>query len=148
LAGLLLWFAGSSLLSHPDYLPYFNELAGSQPEKILVDSDLDWGQDMKRLGARLRQANAPSVAFVSSLVADLEGEFGFPPVKGFRPAVPDPGWNAVGVSKWKAERLGLENGYMDVPLWPDRLMEMQGQPGVPQPERIGKSILLWYFPPR
>lgn len=148
LAMLLVWFAGSSLLSHPDYLPYFNELAGSQPEKILVDSDLDWGQDMKRLGARLRQSNAPSVAFITSLVADLEGEFGFPPVKGFRPAVPDPGWNAVSVSKWKEERLGLGDTYMDVPLWPDRLMEMQGQPNVPQPERIGKGILLWYFPPR
>ena len=148
LALLLAWYAGSSLLSHPDYLPYFNLLAGSQPEKILVDSDLDWGQDMKRLAARLRQENAPSVAFVTSLVADLPGEFGFPPVRGFRPAVPDPGWNAVSVSKWKEERFGLGDTYLNVPLWPDKLMDMQGQPNVPQPERIGKGILLWYFPPR
>jgi hypothetical protein len=148
LALLLGWYAATSLLAHPDYLPYFNLLAGSQPEKILVDSDLDWGQDMKRLAARLRQVKAPSVAFVTSLVADLPGEFGFPPVRGFRPAVPDPGWNAVSVSKWKEERLGLGDSYMDVPLWPDRLMEMQGQPNVPGPERIGKGILLWYFPPR
>jgi len=138
LAVLLLWFAGSSLLSHPDYLPYFNELAGSQPEKILVDSDLDWGQDLKRLGARLREVNAPSVAFVISLVADLPGEFGFPPVRGFRPSVPDRGWNAVSVSMWKEQRLGLGDTYLDAPLWPDRAMELQGQPGVPQPERIGK----------
>ncbi len=33
----------------PDYLSYFNVLTGSKPESILVDSDLDWGQDLGRL---------------------------------------------------------------------------------------------------
>lgn len=145
---LLLWLAGTSLLSHPDYLPYFNALAGSQPERILVDSDLDWGQDTKRLGARLREVNAPNVAFLTALTADLQGEFGFPPVRGFHPAVPDPGWNAVSVSKWKEARLGLGDTYLNVPLWPDDYMNRLGQPGVPVPERVGKSILLWYIPPR
>jgi hypothetical protein len=41
---LVLWMAISGALSHPDYLAYFNEIAGSEPEKVLVDSDLDWGQ--------------------------------------------------------------------------------------------------------
>ncbi|HWC96884.1 MAG TPA: glycosyltransferase family 39 protein [Candidatus Sulfopaludibacter sp.] len=144
--GLAAWFGASSLLSHPDYLPYFNLLAGSQPEKILVDSDLDWGQDLKRLGARLRAVHAPDVAFVSSIVADLQGEFGFPKTKGFRPAVPVPGWNAVSVTMWKELRLGLGESYIDAPLWPDAYMKRLGDPTVPQPERIGKGILLWYFP--
>jgi len=65
---LLLWFAGSSLLSHPDYLPYFNELAGSHPENIVVDSDLDWGQDMKRLARRLGQAGAQELFMVPFFV--------------------------------------------------------------------------------
>ena len=43
-----------SLAAHPDYLAYFNALAGDDPERIVVDSDLDWGQDIKRLGQRLR----------------------------------------------------------------------------------------------
>ena len=42
---LVLWMAVSGAIRHPDYLAYFNELAGSEPEKVLVDSDLDWGQD-------------------------------------------------------------------------------------------------------
>ncbi|MEA2337069.1 MAG: hypothetical protein QOE82_1076 [Thermoanaerobaculia bacterium] len=46
---LTAWIAASSLLAHPDYLAYFNELAGSHPERIVVDSDLDWGQDLPRL---------------------------------------------------------------------------------------------------
>ncbi len=145
---LVVWFAVTSLVSHPDYLPYFNFLAGNQPERILVDSDLDWGQDTKRLGARLREVQAPNVAFVTALTADLQGEFGFPPVRGFHPSVPDPGWNAVSVSKWKEARLGLGDTYLDAPLWPDDYMNRLGQPGVPEPERIGKGILLWYIPPR
>lgn len=148
LAGLLLWFGASSVLSHPDYLPYFNELAGNQPERILVDSDLDWGQDFKRLGARLRQVHATQVDFVTSFLVDLQGEFGFPKVNGFRPAEPGPGWNAVSVTMWKEDRFGLENTYPDMPFWTDKLMSQYGNPNVPQPERIGKSILLWYFPTR
>lgn len=31
--------------THPHYLAYFNALAGDAPETILLDSDLDWGQD-------------------------------------------------------------------------------------------------------
>jgi hypothetical protein len=43
------WIAVSSLLAHPNYIAYFNELAGRHPERIVVDSDLDWGQDLPSL---------------------------------------------------------------------------------------------------
>jgi hypothetical protein len=35
--------------AHPDHLAYFNPLAGAHPENVLVDSNLDWGQDLYRL---------------------------------------------------------------------------------------------------
>ncbi len=126
---LVLWFAGSSLVAHPDYLPYFNELSGSEPEKILVDSDLDWGQDLKRLATRLRQAGATDVAFDRYIIGDWEKEHGFPRIHNMLRDYPSVGWNALSVSFWKETRL------VD---WPDRIK--------PQ-ERVGKSILLWYFPP-
>jgi 4-amino-4-deoxy-L-arabinose transferase-like glycosyltransferase len=46
-----LWSVGSSLASFPHYLSYFNELVGGpkQGHKILLDSNLDWGQDLKAL---------------------------------------------------------------------------------------------------
>jgi 4-amino-4-deoxy-L-arabinose transferase-like glycosyltransferase len=135
---LLAWYAGSSLLSHPDYLPYFNELAGSEPEKIVVDSNLDWGQDMQRLAARLRQVGATGLTFNQFFLAHLEKEHGFPPIHEMDLLNPSPGWNAVSLTNWKIARLGLWSSHPDVTLWPDR---------VPQQERIGKSILLWYFPP-
>jgi tetratricopeptide (TPR) repeat protein len=50
LGGLALWHLGSALSIFPSYVAYFNEFVG--PEKgyeILVDSNLDWGQDLKRL---------------------------------------------------------------------------------------------------
>ena len=128
LAALALWFAASSVLSHPDYLPYFNELAGSKPEKILADSDLDWGQDIKRLGKRLQEVGAQDVTFDRYIVIDLQ-QLGFPRVHMMNQNAPSVGWNAIGVGLWKESRLVL---------WPDWIR--------PQ-ERVGKSILLWYFPP-
>lgn len=75
---LIVWYGGSSLISHPDYLPYFNELAGSHPENIVVDSDLDWGQDMKRLAVKLREVGAPRVYLLPMSLGNLEKQFGFP----------------------------------------------------------------------
>ncbi len=57
LAALLgLWYAGGTLLNHPHHLAYFNEIAGGPANgwRRLVDSNLDWGQDLKRLAAWMR----------------------------------------------------------------------------------------------
>jgi type IV secretory pathway TrbD component len=46
-----IWLLASCLKTYPDYLAFFNELAGG-PEngrRVLVDSNLDWGQDLKGL---------------------------------------------------------------------------------------------------
>jgi 4-amino-4-deoxy-L-arabinose transferase-like glycosyltransferase len=124
-----LWFAASSLLAHPDYLAYFNGIAGSEPEKILVESDLDWGQDQKRLAQRLKELGAGSVFFTPCFFADLEKEHDFPHIYPLNPRGPMPGWNAVGLSGLKI---------LNQAPWADRF---------PPRERVGKSILLWYFPP-
>ena len=48
---LLVWYAGSTLSQHPNYLSYFNELIGGpqNADKYFSDSSVDWGQDLKRL---------------------------------------------------------------------------------------------------
>jgi hypothetical protein len=63
---LFAWLTLSSALAHPDYLSYFNELGGSNPAKILVISDVDWGQDLTRLSTFLneRQIKHVSIAYV------------------------------------------------------------------------------------
>lgn len=51
IAALLLWYIASSIFIAPDYLAYFNEIAGgpSRGYRHLVDANLDWGQDLKGL---------------------------------------------------------------------------------------------------
>ena len=48
---LLVWYVGSSIKTFPYYLSYYNELAGGTENgyKYAVDSNYDWGQDLKRL---------------------------------------------------------------------------------------------------
>ncbi|MCU0653373.1 MAG: glycosyltransferase family 39 protein [Candidatus Pacebacteria bacterium] len=50
-AFLMGWFVASSLSIFPHYLTYYNEIADGPDNgyKIAVDSNLDWGQDLKRL---------------------------------------------------------------------------------------------------
>ena len=136
LALSLLWLCGTSLAAHPDYLPYFNAFAGDHPERIVVDSDLDWGQDIKRLGARLKELNAPSVAFTPTITISLASH-GFPVHTRSQPDAPEPGWNAVQITQWKLYRLGLQMNDPTAQTWPDL---------IPPTERIGKSILLYYVP--
>jgi len=49
------WQFHGSVTAHPDYLTWFNALAGEHPENIVIDSDLDWGQDLKRLAVAIRE---------------------------------------------------------------------------------------------
>lgn len=47
---LAVWFVFGSIVTYPSYLGYFNELTLGRPKnEFLVDSNLDWGQDLKRL---------------------------------------------------------------------------------------------------
>jgi 4-amino-4-deoxy-L-arabinose transferase-like glycosyltransferase len=138
LAIALFWLCATSLAAHPDYLAYFNALAGDHPERIVVDSDLDWGQDIKRLGERLKELNAPSVAFTPTITISLASH-GFPPHVRSAPDAPEPGWNAVQITQWKLYRLGLQMNDPTAQTWPDL---------IPPTERIGKSILLYYIPPQ
>jgi hypothetical protein len=48
---LVAWHLGSTSWAHPNYLSYFNEIAAHSPDYFLVDSDLDWGQDILALGS-------------------------------------------------------------------------------------------------
>ena len=138
LAGLLAWMTVSSAWSHPDYIAYFNEIAGSHPEDIIVDSDLDWGQDMKRLSAKLKEVGATEVTFDPFIIAHLEAVHGFPPIKPSDYRGPSPGWNAVSLTMLKLDRMGLRD-HLDIKPWPEL---------VPQQQRVGKGVLLYYFAPK
>ena len=62
-AGLLIWHVHGSFSVAPRYLQFFNELAGGPDNghHWLIDSNIDWGQDLIRLAEYMRQANLSSV---------------------------------------------------------------------------------------
>ncbi|HEX8171172.1 MAG TPA: glycosyltransferase family 39 protein [Thermoanaerobaculia bacterium] len=51
IGALVAWHCLSSVIAWPSYLSYFNELIGSRrnADRFLIDSNLDWGQDLRRL---------------------------------------------------------------------------------------------------
>jgi Dolichyl-phosphate-mannose-protein mannosyltransferase len=64
LAGVVLCHAVPTLLAAPGgYLSYFNRLAGGPlgGHRVLLDSNLDWGQDLPRLAAWMRARGVASV---------------------------------------------------------------------------------------
>ncbi len=76
LGALLLWHAAASVWIRPHYLAYFNELIGGPKEgwNYLVDSSLDWGQDLPGIRQWLdaHGENRPERSFISYFgVADL-----------------------------------------------------------------------------
>jgi hypothetical protein len=59
IALLLGWHVFENVKTYPYYLTYFNEAVGgpSQGHKYVTDSNLDWGQDLKRLGQFIQDNN-------------------------------------------------------------------------------------------
>ncbi|MFH1656292.1 MAG: glycosyltransferase family 39 protein [Candidatus Nealsonbacteria bacterium] len=63
LAWLLLWQAYSVISIYPHFLAYFNEFVGGPNKGYLyaVDSNLDWGQDLKRLSNWMNENNVNKI---------------------------------------------------------------------------------------
>jgi hypothetical protein len=129
LAALLLWQLATPVYSYPDYLAYFNFIAGSHPEDILVDSDLDWGQDLRRLSQELARRQVPNLYLAYRGTADLTRE-GLPPFQPLPAGTPVTGWIAIDMLSLKEGRGGLGWLTAHTPV-----------------TRVGASIDLYFLPP-
>ena len=95
--GLVAWFILSSIAVYPHYLAYFNELAGG-PEngyRVLVDSNLDWGQDLKGLKAYMVEQQIDHIKlsyFGSADPAWYDIQFDYLPSIGLRQPGPNGLW--------------------------------------------------------
>ena len=130
-AALLLWQIATGALEHPDYLAYTNELAGSHPERILADSDLDWDQGMRGLALRLQQLGVQNFHFKPNSSGYMIANGNAFPNYELMPDgdQPPPGWSAVCITAWKLS---------GQPKWAERIEPK---------EKIHRSIYLYYFPP-
>ncbi|OGS22131.1 MAG: hypothetical protein A2252_04600 [Elusimicrobia bacterium RIFOXYA2_FULL_39_19] len=73
---LCAWLVIISAKQHPDYLAYFNELALGKGYNYLVDSNIDWGQDLKSLKEIIKEEK-PSDVILSYYGAGSSEETGF-----------------------------------------------------------------------
>lgn len=129
---LTAWVIADSARAHPDYLAHFNEAAGAHPEKILCESDLDWGQDLDRLRKRLDEKGIRefSVAYFGTALLDRSG---LPRYRYISPTQPARGYVAVSLHELNVDY--RKNGSFG---WLKAYTPI---------ERIGKSIDLYYIAP-
>jgi 4-amino-4-deoxy-L-arabinose transferase-like glycosyltransferase len=93
-AALSAWILVGSVLAHPDYLPWMNAIAGKHPERFLLDSNLDWGQDLLRLSRECRRLGIPFLRVNLYGTTNLR-RIGLPPAIPMDPYVAHPGWHAI-----------------------------------------------------
>jgi len=136
---LVLWMAVSGALAHPDYLAYFNEFGLGDREKILVDSDLDWGQCSKPLARRLRELGATSVNFgVRNGRSDYMQVWpGLPRIIPIHPVQLAEGWTAVSPTVDRTTQYGLYFRYPNLQPWFDTI----------EPREHVGALRLYYVPP-
>jgi 4-amino-4-deoxy-L-arabinose transferase-like glycosyltransferase len=78
------WQLAIPFAAAPDYLPWFNLLAGRHPEDVLLDSDLDWGQDLLRLERVLAERGVSRMSIAYFGPSDLCRHH-LPPGRWLRP---------------------------------------------------------------
>jgi len=123
----------SSAMAHPNYVPYFNFLAGSKPEEICAFSRE--AGDEWRLAARLRQLGAQHVCLAVGWPMPYEA-FGLPPYTILPRNTPCQGWVAVGISRYHIDIFNSDPSDTGL-AW-----LAPYQPA----ERVGTSILLYWIP--
>ena len=115
----------------PDYLAYFNPVAGARPERVLVDSNLDWGQDLYRLADTVRARHIDSVRVHYFGSSDLDA-VGLANARRLDPNERTTGWVA-------ASETFLAGVWSDTSLrWLARRTPVA---------RIGPSMRLYYIAP-
>jgi hypothetical protein len=130
-AALLGWTVLEPVTTHPDYIAYFNQLAGSNPERVLVDSNLDWGQDLYRLRDVVNELHIDSLRVHYFGTAEFSA-VGLERTRRLRPNERATGWVAASetfyAGEWSDTALNWLRAYQPV-------------------GRVGRSIRLYHITP-
>jgi 4-amino-4-deoxy-L-arabinose transferase-like glycosyltransferase len=127
---LLAWLFIGVALAHPDYMAWFNEAAGKHPERIAVDSNLDWGQDWLRLARVVHNQHIESVnvLFTGSMLLQFHGVHG----SDVETWTEKPGWYAMSLQALAMNPDARRGAWR----WLDRYPYTM----------VGKSIRLYHVP--
>ena len=144
---LLGWYLYENLSVYPFYLTYFNQVAGgpSQGYQYVVDSNVDWGQDLKRFTDWVDKNNIKKISFDyfgwSDQTYYLKNKLVWIHAGQYRDATeflkdnPEGGYIAVSASFFMGSL-------------PDPLTSYAWLNNYKPIAFIGNSIFVWYIPPR
>jgi len=140
LMSLLAWQGVSVVCVYPAFLTYFNEAVGGPAAGVryVVDSNLDWGQDLRRLRAFIDAHGLDMMAVDYFGMISPRYELGLPFVPWESALGPYQGWLAV-----SATNLYMAQGHWGPALWhrpEDSYAWLQGRSPV---AIIGYSILVF-----
>ena len=135
---LLVWFVGSNLITFPSYLPYFNGILGGPKEgwKYMVDSNVDWGQDLIRLRQFMDQKDIQLIKIDYFGGGNLDYYLGGRYLPWGYNLPPGTGWFAISASaiQWNTLNSPEKGNYH----WLTDNYEPT--------EFVGNSILVYYVP--
>lgn len=143
---LCMWLLVANLAIFPHYVSYFNEIVGpSNGYRLLVDSNVDWGQDLKRLKAWMEETgetriklawfgSAPPTAYDIEYdpLPGLPHHFNLWERPPFDTTAPEPGTYAISVSM--LQELHRRNEEKTIFAW-----FREREPD----DRVGYSILIY-----
>jgi len=145
---LLGWYLVENLRVYPYYLTYFNQIAGGPAggHNYVVDSNLDWGQDAKRLADWLKRNNVqekvqldyfgwtdPSYYYPDKYLYLYAGKY--KSLVEFLNDNPQGGWVAISASFFMGSRERPDTSY----AWLDQIKPVTV---------IGNSIFVWHILPQ
>jgi hypothetical protein len=127
---LAAWMVIGVERAHPDYLPWFNEAAGGHPERIVVDSNLDWGQDVLRLASIAKKLHIDRmwILYTGNALLERHGLV----ADEIRPWLPAPGWYVLSETGLALNGDARRGAYR----WLDDY----------RMRRVGKSMRLYHVP--
>jgi hypothetical protein len=96
-AVLLLWLAAGTAFAYPYYLAYFNEMIGGSKNgyKYVTDSNVDWGQDLKRLEKFVDENGIDKIRVDYFGGGDVKHYLGDKAVIWHADSGQEPGWYAI-----------------------------------------------------
>ncbi|HEX6738681.1 MAG TPA: glycosyltransferase family 39 protein [Vicinamibacteria bacterium] len=142
-AALCAWQLGATLWIHPHYLAYFNELVGGPRNgyRLLADSNLDWGQDLKELRAYLERRGITECKL--SYFGTADPEYHHVPCRllpGYMLPRPRAVVSEVRTGEWLAvSATNLQGLYVEPEVEPLMALLRQRRPV----DQVGYSILIY-----
>ena len=141
---LTTWHAGEAVYAYPRYIGYFNQTIGNhrRADLYLIDSNLDWGQDLRRLDRWCRDNGIRQIALCYFGGGDHVGDMNIPVERIWSLGQPDVP---------RGLHFAISRHFYRISFWPvvssrnwaDYLAERNAR----YVTTVGDSILVYEIPP-